>query len=92
MSRHPAGRETARPLRGARRFACALGLLAPLSLVTPANAVERLEGPPPWRIGGRTGFTCDVASFPDSSGYHLEVYVRIPPATLEHLARGVDGQ
>jgi GWxTD domain-containing protein len=28
----------------------------------------------------------DAASFPDSSGYRLEVYVRIPPATVSALA------
>ena len=49
-------------------------------------AVERLEGPPPWRLGGRTGFSCDAAAFPDSAGYRLEVYLRIPPATLRSLA------
>lgn len=54
--------------------------------------MTRLEGPPPWRIGGRTGFTCDAAAFPDSSGYHLEVYLRVPPATLEQLALDEAGE
>jgi GWxTD domain-containing protein len=57
-----------------------------------AGAVTRLEGPPPWRIGGRTGFTCDAAAFPDSIGYHLEVYLRVPPATLEQLALDEAGE
>lgn len=89
---------TARSPRGARRSAlpralAALLLAAPALLAGgPAFAVERIEGPPPWRIGGRTGFTCDAATFPDSAGYHLEVYLRIPPATLERLARGTAGQ
>ena len=40
----------------------------------------------PWRVGGETGFTVDAASFPDSAGWLLEVYLRIRPATLEALA------
>lgn len=96
---------TARLPRGARRSAlpgAALGaralwallalLVGPVLGAGAASAVERLEGPPPWRIGGRTGFTCDAATFPDSAGYHLEVYLRVPPATLERLARGTEGQ
>jgi len=55
------------------------------------RAAERQEGPPPWRIGGRTGFTCDAATFPDSAGYHLEVYLRVPPATLSQLERDERG-
>jgi len=42
-------------------------------------------GPLPWRIGGRIGFTVDAAAFPDSAGHTLDVYVRIPPATLAGL-------
>ena len=57
----------------------------------PAAATERQEGPPPWRSGGRLGFTCDAAAFPDSVGYHLEVYLRLPPATLRYLARDSEG-
>jgi GWxTD domain-containing protein len=82
---HPA---PARSLPGARRRASwaavlALGLAA--AGAREAGAVTRLEGPPPWRVGGRTGFTCDAAAFPDSAGYQLEVYLRIPPATLAQL-------
>jgi GWxTD domain-containing protein len=79
---------TARSLPGARRpvFAgAALALLLALA-AAPALAVERQEGPPPWRLGGRTGFSCDAAAFPDSSGYHLEVYLRVPPSTLQALS------
>jgi GWxTD domain-containing protein len=70
------------PLFGVALAACA---------VAPAMAVERQEGPPPWRIGGRVGFTCDVAAFPDSLGYHLEVYLRVPPATLRRVVRDEHG-
>ena len=56
-----------------------------------ADAATRVEGPPPWRIGGRTGFTCDAAAFPDSAGYHLEVYLRVPPATLELVTKDETG-
>jgi GWxTD domain-containing protein len=56
-----------------------------------ARATERQEGPPPWRVGGRMGFTCDAATFPDSTGYHLEVYLRVPPATLRQLDRDEHG-
>ena len=83
----------ARSPRGARRAASgaalALGLLA-LAAGTAA-AVEKQVGPPPWRSGGRLGFSCDAAAFPDSSGYHLEVYLRLPPATLRQLARDGEG-
>ena len=86
-------RRTARSPRGARRDACrSLLLLALAALPSPAAAVQRQEGPPPWRVGGRTGFTCDAAAFPDSAGYHLEVYLRIPPATLVQLTRDAEGQ
>ena len=84
---------TARSLRGARRAAScavlALALLAPAA--GHSSATERQIGPPPWRSGGRLGFTCDAASFPDSTGYHLEVYLRLPPATLRQLARDAEG-
>src|SRR5262249_41479910 len=41
----------------------------------------------PWRVGGRVAFTVDAASFPASSGQLLEVYLRIPPATIGQLGR-----
>lgn len=80
----------ARSLPGARRpvrSAVRVALLLTAALAAPAAAgVVRLEGPPPWRLGGRTGFSVDAAAFPDSTGYQLEVYLRIPPATLRALA------
>ena len=86
---------TARSPRGARRAAAwgwaalAAGLLVLAAM--PAAAIEKQLGPPPWRSGGRLGFTCDAAAYPDSSGYHLEVYLRVPPATLRQLARDNEG-
>ena len=75
----------ARPLRGARRV---WGLL-PLALLlgaVPALAWEREAGPLPWRVGGISGFTADAATFPDSTGQRLEVYVRLRPSTIAALA------
>jgi GWxTD domain-containing protein len=87
---------TARPLEGARlRISCriSLALLLALGAAAPASAaVERQLGPPPWRLGGPAGFSLDAAAFPDSSGYHLEVYVRVPPATLRALALDETGK
>jgi GWxTD domain-containing protein len=54
----------------------------------PAFAWEREAGPLPWRVGGISGFTADAATFPDSAGQHLEVYVRLRPATIAALAEG----
>ncbi len=56
----------------------------------PACA-ERIEGPPPWRTGGRVGFTVDAVCVPDSSGDVLEVAVRVPPATILQLSRDAAG-
>lgn len=68
-------------------MALVLALLAP-----PANAgVTKLEGPPPWRQGGRTGFALDAAARPDSAGLVMEVSLRIPPATLALLSRDAEG-
>lgn len=48
-------------------------------------------GPLPWRVGGDVGFTVDAAAFPDSGSEKLEVYLRLPPATLATLEReGMD--
>lgn len=83
---------TARFLAGARRFVCLLAVsLICSSAPSSVGATQRVEGPPPWRLGGRVGFTCDTAVFPDSSGYHLEIYLRVPPATLRQLTRDEQG-
>lgn len=86
---------TARSRNGARRRACgpvALALAALVALVAPLRASERQEGPPPWRVGGRAGFSIDAATFPeDSAGHTLEVYLRIPGATLAALGRDETG-
>ncbi len=76
-----------RSLRGARRLFAGLGLLALVGSALPALAAHPDEGPGPlpWRVGGRVGFTVDAAMVPDSAGRALEVYVRIPPATLAAL-------
>jgi len=57
-----------------------------------ASAAPPREGPLPWRVGGRVGFTVDARSFPDSTGYTLEVYVRITPTTIAELARNSAGK
>ena len=85
----------ARPLRGARRsvlwvvtaFATTLTLCASVGHA----GVEKQEGPAPWRVGGRVGFTLDAATLPDSSGLQLEVALRVPPATILQLTRDADG-
>ena len=69
-----------------------LALGAGLAAPVPAGAVERTEGPPPWRIGGRAGFTLDVSTRPDSAGLALDVCLRVPPGTLAQLARDEAGE
>ena len=82
----------ARSHTGVRRSVIpALLSLVLLAGATSSHAAERQEGPLPWRLGGRMGFTCDAAAFPDSTGYHLEVYLRVPPATLKQLDRDEHG-
>lgn len=76
---------SARSREGARRFLLVTALLAAFG-AADAGAV-RLEGSPPWRVGGRVGFTLDALSRPDSAGQTLEVHLRIPPATLAQLSR-----
>lgn len=88
---------TARSREGAR-FRLIVALLLPaLACALPCAAASRPEddpdgpGPLPWRVRGRVGFTVDAASFPDSVGYGLEVYLRIPPGTLAALQRDAQG-
>ncbi len=86
-------------MHGTRSLPGARAVLAVLALacthpVTAARAGG--EGPEglgslPWGVGGRVGFTVDAACFPDSEGYSLEVYVRIPPSTLDTLSRDSTG-
>lgn len=83
-------RGTARSPQGARRVV--FGALLLLTLAVPALATEKLQGPPPWRVGGRMGFTADLALFPDTTGYGVEVYLRIPPATITQLERDEQGR
>lgn len=79
----------ARSLRGARS-ALAPALIPALALglgVGRAHAAPEDAGELPWRVGGPIGYTVDAAAFPDSAGHVLELYVRVPPATLLGLAR-----
>jgi GWxTD domain-containing protein len=41
---------------------------------------------PPWRAGGRLGFTVDACALPESTGWVLELSLRLPPATIRQLA------
>ena len=36
----------------------------------------------PWRVGDRLPLTLDAAMFPDSTGFSIEIYVRVPPSAL----------
>jgi GWxTD domain-containing protein len=68
-----------------------VALLAAATALPAGASVTKLEGPPPWRIGGRTGFSVDAAARPDSASLVLEVCVRVPPATLALLSRDSTG-
>lgn len=48
--------------------------------------------PPPWRVGGRVGFTLDACARPDSAGLALDVFLRVPPATMAQLSRDDGGE
>lgn len=85
---------SARLLTGAR---LAFGVAIALAMVFAGRVAaarsllpDEGPGPLPWRVGGESGFGVDAASFPDSAGVMLEVYVRIRPATLELLAQDRD--
>jgi GWxTD domain-containing protein len=78
----------ARSCMGARLV---LASMLVLGVAGPAGAAGSDEGPLPWRVAGRRGFTVDAAAFPDSSGTSLEVYVRIPNGTLAELMRDAQG-
>ena len=68
-----------------------LASMLALGVAGPSRAAGPDEGPLPWRVGGRGGFTVDAAAFPDSSGTSLDVYVRIPNGTLAALMRDAQG-
>jgi len=71
--------------RLARPLLAALALAAVATTVSEAARIDEMLGALPWRVGGRVGFTVDAAAFPDSAGHMLDVYVRIPPVTIEAL-------
>ena len=88
----PASGSSTRSSRGARcAFWLGVGLLALAGGTGPAVGREGGPGPLPWRVGGRLGFTVDCALFPDSAGYSLEVYTRIPPGSLAALGPDTAG-
>ena len=68
-----------------------IAALMALGAAGTAGASGPEAEPLPWRVGGRGGFTVDVAAFPDSTGRSLEVYVRIPNGTLAALMRDAQG-
>jgi GWxTD domain-containing protein len=92
-SGHPSFSDSpARSRPGARVVLAPLALFAALALTAGvARAADEGPGPLPWRVGGRVGFSVDAATFPDSAGYVLEVYLRIPSGTLTTLTRDAGG-
>ena len=88
----PAVGLTTRSREGARLvFGLGATLLVLAVCAGWAQAREAGPGPLPWRVGGRLGFTVDAATFPDSAGYSLEVYTRIPPGTVAMLGQDILG-
>ncbi len=79
----------ARSLPGARRLLFALLLTG---LTATAASAQRNIGPPPWRVGGRMGFTVDTVAEPDTANWTLSVLLRVPPSTLRALARDAGGE
>jgi len=75
------------PLRGGARWLLVLLAFGVAGATGRDEDDPRGPGPLPWRVGGRLGFTADAASFPDSVGEALEIYLRLPPATLRGLER-----
>jgi GWxTD domain-containing protein len=64
--------------------------LALLAVARVALAAPEAEGPLPWQAEGRPSFTVDAASHPDSAGWRLDVFVRIPPEPLGFILQ--DGE
>jgi GWxTD domain-containing protein len=93
---HPGRPSAVAGRRSSARLAAVWVVLA-LATVAPALAFDpdagdgEGPGPLPWRVQGRVEFTVDAASFPDSAGRTLEVYLRLPPITLARLTRDEAG-
>lgn len=87
-TRSPRG---ARPRFGALAAAARAALLALALGAASAFPARADDGPGalPWRVPGAIGYTVDAASFPDSAGTRLEVYLRLRPETLARLAQNV---
>ena len=83
-------RPAARPGPGARLALVALAACLAAGGAPAAHGAraESRNGPLPWRVGSAIGFTVDAASFPDSAGSVLEVYVRFAPAALMAVTGG----
>src|SRR5262247_1056056 len=71
--------------------ALVLAVAVPSLGSTPDPGEGEGPGPLPWRVTGSVEFTVDAASFPDSTGHTLEVYLRLPPVTLTGLTRDEQG-
>jgi GWxTD domain-containing protein len=84
-------REGARPRLVLGPLLAGFVLLASAATGLGADDDPDGPGPLPWRVRGRVGFTVDAASFPDSVGQALEMYVRMPPVTLAALERDSSG-
>ncbi len=93
MSRGPAARPVPGrgPLRAVRASLLALALVAVAPSTRAADPGDEGPGELPWRVAGGIGFTVDAAAFPDSAGHVLEVYLRVPPATLGKLVADEEG-
>jgi GWxTD domain-containing protein len=83
-------RPRARPGPGARLALVALASCLAWGVACAARGArtEPPGAPLPWRVGSAIGFTVDAASFPDSAGAVLEVYVRLAPAALMAVVGG----
>ena len=72
-------------------LALALGVPCLAHAARSGEADLEGPGPLPWRVAGRVAFTVDAATFPDSAGHTLEVYLRLAPRTLAKLVRDTSG-
>jgi GWxTD domain-containing protein len=70
-------------LFGPRALAGGVVLLMALGWSAVAAARDPfLNAHLPWRAGDKLPLTLDAAMFPDSSGWSIEIYVRLPPSAL----------